>query len=231
MDAIRQAFFVAAISITAGLCPSLAKADLALHTTRASFEAAAVPNIKIDFESEAVGPLCTPWNPYVPYPCVYWIGPVHFTATVGFPEYNQRPLLSIDAGFASTPSRGLISNGGALLPDEFFLEFGGSAIGLDIVTSSSGGDEVHAQLVSSTGVIHEFKVTAGSGAGAFLGVSGLQPDFWRLSLYSESNPLIDNLSVTTVTEPTSGVLILLGLLGVLRQSSRQSTGHRSAVAV
>jgi PEP-CTERM motif-containing protein len=187
---------------------------------RVSFQQAIGPSVLIDFEQFPPGPLCLPPNIPTTEPCTLSTAGVTFVSTQGGVTGQQRPQLSIDRGIGGHPGNALVENALPTTAGEFYLAFFGSWIAFDVVTASTFGSTVAAELLDVQGTTRRFAVEATIGSGSFFGLSGLVPSNYNMSLFAipsgsaTANFVIDNV-VVAVPEPETYGLLLLGL-GAIR---------------
>lgn len=208
-----------------------AEAAPILFTDRTSFEAASGPLSTITFEGFREGSLCDPFSGTFE-PCVFSTGGVTFTSTLGLPENNQNPLLSID-DMTVTNSKGLMSSAISLDPDDFTLDFSGYSFAFDFVqlagyppsmfdillTEVDGTETIFSLLTDPTNV--DF-----FGATSDVGFS--HAAIWSSEHQSgRSNFIIDNVSTDAATapapvpEPSTMLLFGSGAAYFLRRFKRR----------
>jgi len=224
------------------LCAGSAAAAPVTFADRAAFDAANQPQTLITFD-DLSGSLCGPVHPFVPDPCVIQIQTVTFTATIGSPEDDQRPLLSIDTtAVGAEGSPGLLSNEIPTEPGQFFFNLDSPFVAFDL-RGFGPGALFGVELTEGDGSLSQFQTTGFFGASSPSG-------FTDVSLFSlpagpssfRSNVILDNVAVSSATgvpEPSVLALLLVALAalaitkedlrGAVLRRPRAGTGSASSV--
>ena len=199
-----------------------ASATPVFFDTRAAFDAAVGAHGVITFDDVPEGPVegCT--IAFISDRCELTLGEATFVATLPLfvpqaPGGAQGPLLSV---FPFGASNKLISNAGAFDPDDFFVNFSGTAFGVDLfgaVEDELRLFEVWIDEIDGTRSV--VSVRASLFDPAFIGA--VSPNGFSRAAFLNvpedglfSNLLIDNVAIQPVPEPSVALLYGIGLVAV-----------------